>query len=184
MKNIMKIAGILAILLVAGNLSLIAQRGYRGGMKSDSLRMKCDSTCMRMHARQLPGNLRHDSLYMRHGSFGRLRLEPGMRGHMQMMQQGRGMRQMGPRPEMMARGRAGQGDMRRTPGMRMMENIPNLTDKQKEELTKINEKQKEEIQKFRDEQQKELKGIRDAHKEKVKGILTDEQKKWVEENKY
>ena len=100
------------------------------------------------------------------------------------MQQGRGMRQMGQRSEMMARGR-GQGDMmRRNPGMRMMESIPNLTDKQKEEMTKLREENMAKMQKIRDEQQKQVKEIRDSHSEKVKSILTDEQKKWVEENKF
>jgi hypothetical protein len=179
MKNMMKIAGIMAILLVTGSISLSAQRGNRG-MKSDSLRLRCDTTFMRMHGRQMPMGMRNDSLYMRHGSFGKWQMQsrPGM-------QQGRGMRQMGPRTEMMARGRGGQGDMmRRTPGMRMMENIPNLTDKQKEELTKLREDNKARMQKLREEQQKEVKEIRDAHSEKVKSILTDEQKKWVDENKF
>jgi hypothetical protein len=177
MKNMKKIAGILAILLVAGSLSLPAQRGNRG-MRSDSLKMKCDSTFMRMHGRQImTKGMRHDSLNMRQGSFGRWQ---GYRS----MQQGRGMRQMNQRSEMIARGR-GQGDMmRRNPGMRTMESIPNLTDKQKEELTKLREENRAKMQKLRDEQQKEVKEIRDSNTEKVKSILTDEQKKWLEENKF
>jgi len=177
MKNMKKIAGILAILLVTGSLSLSAQRGNRG-MRSDSLKMKCDSTFMRMHGRQMMTmGMRHDSLNIRHGSFGK------MQGH-RSMQHDRGMRQMGRRSEMIARGGERGDMMRRSPGMRTMENIPNLTDKQKEELTRLREENRAKIQKLRDEQQKEVKAIRDANSEKVKSILTDEQKKWIEENKF
>jgi hypothetical protein len=179
MKNMKKIAGVLAILLVTVSLNLSAQRGNRG-MRSDSLKLKCDSTFMRMHGRQMMTmGMRQDSLSMRNRSFGKWQ----MQGH-RSMQQGRGMRQMGGRSEMIARG-GRQGDlMRRNPGMRTMENIPNLTDKQKEEMTKLREENMTKMQKLRDEQQKEVKAIRDAHSEKVKSILTDEQKKWVEENKF
>jgi hypothetical protein len=180
MKNMKKFAGILAILLVAGSLSLSAQRGNRG-TRTDSSAMKCDSTFMRIHGRQMMiKGMHRDSLNMRHYSYGKRQ----MQGHRPMMQYGRGTRQMGQRPEMIARGR-GQGDMmRRNPGMRTMESIPNLTDKQKEEIAKLREENMTRLQKLRDEQQKAVKEIRDSHSEKVKSILTDEQKKWVEENKF
>ena len=174
MKNIKKFAGILVIMLVAGSLTLTAQRGMRG--MRDTTKMKCDSTFMRMHWKQMPMGMHSDSLNMRHGGYGMWRMEPGMRGP-------GSMRHMGPRSEMMARGMGDRGEMMRgNRGMRMMENIPNLTAKQKEDLTKLNEAQQKEIQKLREEQLKEIKTIRDSHREKVNSILTDEQKKWMEEN--
>jgi hypothetical protein len=171
MRNNRKIAGILVIMLLTASLTSNAQKG----MKADTLKMKCDSTCMRMHGRHMPAGMHRDSLNMRHGGYGMRKME-GMRGH-------ENMRHMGARPEMMARGMGDQSAMmQRTHGMRMMESIPNLTAKQKEDLTKLNENQQKEMQQLREAQQKQIKSIRDSHLEKVKSILTDEQKKWLEEN--
>ncbi|MCU0461376.1 MAG: hypothetical protein MUF36_05090 [Bacteroidales bacterium] len=114
----------------------------------------------------------------------------------------RGMRGMGPDSTGMDRmrmehrhmpremGRPGKGPCRehpargvyRTPGIRLMENIPDLTDKQRKDIADLKGKQMAEMEKLRIDMQSKMKELREAHKAKVMSILTDEQKKWVEEN--
>jgi hypothetical protein len=74
------------------------------------------------------------------------------------------------------------GFRQQAPGMRSMENIPNLTDKQKKDIADLNGKQMAEMEKLRIDMQSKMKDLREAHKAKVMSILTAEQKKWVEEN--
>lgn len=182
MKNMARISGTLLILLMAGSLNLSAQRG-RQGMRSDSLYMKHDSMRMRVENRRM-SVMKHDSLNT--GMRNYYHRMPGMaremRGHFNycpcMMGIGTpGMRH--PYYGMMH----GRGDMvQGTHGMRILENIPDLTAKQKDELTKLRESQQGEMKKIREKQEEELNGLRDAHRKKVMNILTDKQKKWFEEN--
>lgn len=130
MKNSGKIAGMLLMLFIAGNLSLNAQRGMRG-MRSDTARMN---------------------------NMGRSAMGPAARQF-----QGRGMQQA-------------------APGMRIMENIPNLTDKQKKDIAELRQKQQDEMQKLREGMQVKVNDLRESHRTKVMNLLTDEQKKWVDEN--
>jgi hypothetical protein len=94
---------------------------------------------------------------------------------------------MGPGP-MMGRMRGGMRpmpmDRMEQPGwgMRMLENIPNLTDKQKKDMAGLRQKHQDEMKKLRDEMSSKMKSLRDAQKAKVMELLTPEQKKWVEEN--
>ena len=155
MKNTGRITGMLLLLFIAGSLSLSAQRGMRG-MRPDSSEMKM----MRMNHWQMP------------------------MGHMGM---GRGMRMMGPgMGRGMGPGSMGPGMGR--PGMRQgghgrtMENIPNLTDKQKKDIADLRQKHQEEMQKFRDEMQLKMKEMRESQRTKIMNLLTPEQKKWFEEN--
>lgn len=77
----------------------------------------------------------------------------------------------------------GRGElMHRTPGMRFIENIPDLTAKQKDDLAKLRETHQGEMKKIMEKQQEEIKALRDSQRKKVMNILTNEQKKWVEEN--
>ena len=179
MKNMGRITAMLLMLFIAGSLSLSGQRGMRG-MRPDSSEMKM----MRMKQWQMPLMMQNpDSLRMggmRHGMIpGRMNnmgwfMNPGWQmGHMEM---GRGMRMMGP-----GMGRPGMG-MRQGASGRTMENIPNLTERQKKDIAGLRQKQRDEMQKFREEMQGKMKEMRESYRNKVMNLLTDEQKKWFEEN--
>jgi len=159
MKNTGKISVMLLMLLMAGSISLSAQRGIRG--------MQPDSVMKNRMERMPPSGM------------GQMHMEAmppyAMRNQRQGFNQpGMGMR--GP----------GMGRHQFTPGMegRMPQiyNIPNLTDKQKKDIADLRGKQQAEMEKIRIDMQSKMKEMRDAHKAKVMSILTDEQKKWFEEN--
>jgi hypothetical protein len=65
-------------------------------------------------------------------------------------------------------------------GRPMIENIPNLTDKQKKDLADLRTKQREEITKFREETAAKMKAIRETNKTKMMNMLSDEQKKFLD----
>jgi hypothetical protein len=161
MKNSGKIAGMLLMLLIAGNLSLNAQRGMRG-MMSDTARM---NNMGRFICPMCP--MCQPAVGMRHMGYGMRRMAPGM-----------GRSAMGPA----ARQFQGRGMQQAAPGMRIMENIPNLTDKQKKDIAELRQKQQDEMQKLREAMQVKVKDLRESHRTKVMNLLTDEQKKWVDEN--
>jgi hypothetical protein len=179
MKNTGRITGMLLMLFIAGSFSLSAQRGMRG-MRPDSSEMKM----MRMRQLEMPLMMQNpDSLRMggmRHGmSPGRMNnmgwyINPG--GQMGQMGMGRGMRMMGP-----GMGRPGMGMRQVAPG-RTMENIPNLTEKQKKDIADLRQKHQDEMQKFREEMQGKMKEMLESQRTKVMNLLTPEQKKWFEEN--
>lgn len=178
------------MLIMAGSLSLNAQRGMRG-MRPDSAGMNR----MKMQQRQMPMRMQNtDSLRMggmRHGMApGRMNnmrgrsMNPWMgygmgfgrmnyMGHWGMYP---GMRMMGP-----GMGRPGMGMRQQAPG-RVYENIPGLTDKQKKDIADLRQKQQDEMQKFREEQQGKMKEMRESQRTKIMNLLTPEQKKWFEEN--
>jgi hypothetical protein len=186
MKNTGKILIMSLFLLSLSVCILNAQRPGRG--------MRMDSTRMNRWMGD-PGQMpllmnMPDSIPMRGMRHG---MERGM-----MMQGGWGWMEacpmmhrmpggMGPGP-MMGRMRGG---MRPMPmyrmgqpgrGMRMLENIPNLTDKQKKDMADLRLKQQNEMKKLKDEMSSKMKSLRDAQKAKMMELLTTEQKKWVEEN--
>jgi Spy/CpxP family protein refolding chaperone len=66
------------------------------------------------------------------------------------------------------------------PGRMMLESIPNVTEKQKKEISDLMTKQREEMTKFRDEMQTKMKEMRESHRKSILSILTDEQKKFIE----
>lgn len=160
MKNSGKITGMVLVLCMLFSLSLSAQPGMRG-MKSDSTGMNrsmCPMCCpVACNMKQQAMNMR----YMGHGMHG---MPPGM-----------GRNSMGKK-------HPGMGNRQPAPGIRFMENIPNLTDKQKKDLIDLRLKQKEEMQKLKGEIQKKMIDLRESHKTNVLSILTDEQKKWLDEN--
>lgn len=67
-------------------------------------------------------------------------------------------------------------------GMGRFESIPNLTEKQKKDISDLRQKHSEEMQKFREESFSKAKELRDAHQKKLMDLLTDEQKKYLEGN--
>lgn len=183
MKSSCKILVILVLILTAGSLSLSAQRNMRG--------MKADSAGMSMHRMQMHRSMQGPDSLMRE------RMDRRM-GHMQMpmcpcMEPMWGMhrrfpqeREWGmrmPEPRMRHSGMYGdRGPDRFGFGMRMYDNIPNLSDKQKKEIADLRQKQHEEMQNLRNDMQKKMQDMRKAHMEKFRSLLTDEQKKWLNEN--
>ena len=77
----------------------------------------------------------------------------------------------------MSMNRMGKGNM--GPG-RFIENIPNLTEKQKKDIADLRQKQQDEMKKFRDEMTTKMQGLRETNRKKVMDLLTPEQKKYVE----
>jgi hypothetical protein len=164
MNRFLKIAGIVLIVLMAGNTSLSAQRGMRGEM--DSTRME------RMKMGRGNGN--------------------AMRGGMEHMNMnGMGMRTMrdsramGPMRQMRPNGQMGQmgqmGPMRQMrPESMISESLPNVTGKQKKDIADLRLKQQEEMKKLREETAAKMQTLRDSHKEAVLKLLTEEQKKYIE----
>jgi hypothetical protein len=113
---------------------------------------------------------------------------PGMRGMRPGMQQGEmsGMRRGMGHGQMNAMGE-GMGRMpmdhmgRRNMGHgRMMDMIPDLTDKQKKEIDELSKLQMDEMKKFRDEMTAKMQDLRETHRKKVMDILTPDQKKVFE----
>jgi len=82
-------------------------------------------------------------------------------------------RGMGPMPM----NRMGQGQMGHG---RLVDIIPNLTEKQKKDITDLRKEQMNEMKKFRDDMATKIKGMRETNKKKVMDLLTPEQKKFVE----
>jgi hypothetical protein len=89
---------------------------------------------------------------------------------------GRGMgRGMG--MGMMPMDRMGRGNMI---SGRLMNLIPDLTDKQKKEIADLRQKQQEEMTKLREDMTTKMQGLMETHRKKVLDILTPEQKKIYE----
>ena len=87
-----------------------------------------------------------------------------------------------PGPGMWHYGWSGDSTIRRSPGMRMLDRIPGLTDNQKKEIADLRQKQADEMQKLRSDMQQKIKEMRDSHRKNILNILNDDQKKWLEEN--
>ncbi len=174
MKRTVQLTGILLMLLMACNMSLSAQRGMRGA---------ADTT--RMNHMWMASDTLH-----RHGMGNRTSMEPARMDHMRQFMGHRGMYGMGRgmRPGMGFDMRRDNGPMGRDsisgrqfdPGMMMLGSIPNVTEKQKKEITDLMTKQRDEMKKLREEMQTKMKALRDSHRKSVLVILTDEQKKFVE----
>ena len=72
----------------------------------------------------------------------------------------------------MGQGRMGSG--------RLIEIIPNLTEKQKKDIADLRQKQLDEMKKFREDITTKMQSLREANRKKVMDLLTPEQKKYVE----
>lgn len=191
MKNMVKISVLIMILITGiSSLNMNAQRG-RGMVRSLN-----DSTGIRKDSMNLPGRRQMMmNYYSREGHMpnidGRMHnMGPRMRnrfdGRMAPGYGYRGMRQplygyAQDRPGMDGGLWMGEA-MYNAPGRRIIESMPGVTSKQKEELEAINKQQLEEMQKLREKHQEAIRELRDNHRKRVIGLLTDEQKKWMEEN--
>jgi len=187
MKISFKIMGILLILLMGGiSGSLHAQRGIRG--VRDTIRMNRPGRGINIRPERYIRSpldsirLRGFRPYYQPGWMGpgRQFTRPGSRFGMRgfnwpgpMYGFGRGMR-----PIWMDR--PGRGRVWRD--RPLIEKIPGLTEKQKEEISDLLKKQQEEMQKLRDETGIKMNELREAHREKIMNLLNEEQKKWFESN--
>jgi hypothetical protein len=179
MKNTVKIAGILMILLLTGS-NLSAQRGMRG-FRNDTafMNQRRDSIRMQMAERRRSMNMDSTGRGMRH-SYGMM---PGMMNHAGRMRPYAygNFRHQGNQGAMAFGG--GMGRMRQNmPGRMIMQSIPGVTQEQKDQLAKLNKEQQQEMQSLREKQQQAVKTLGEEHRKKIMNILTDDQKKWLEEN--
>jgi hypothetical protein len=189
MKGMRKISVILLMLLTAVSLSLNAQRGMRG-MRADTAGMKMQKMGqMRMH---MHGKIQDPDS----SQIGRMRRGMGPMSMnnmfpMRPMHNMPGLIPGGPhqrmgmwrQPRMMFPGmNPAPGMWRSVMGMRILENIPNLTDKQEKEIADLRQKQQDEMQKFRSDMQAKMQEMRESHRAKLRDLLNDEQKKWFDEN--
>jgi len=163
MKSTGKVIIMMLVLFLAGSSVINAQRGMRG-MMADSVRMgrPGDHMMNMMH-------MRHIAMYHPQRGY---RMSPYMNRN-----PGYGFRD-GFRADTV--NYAGFGP--RTPGLRRLETIPNLTDKQKKDIADLQQKHRTEMQKLREETAASMKSMREANMKKVMDLLSDEQKKYLEEN--
>ena len=135
MKRNVKILVIMLILTVTGSMTLDAQPGMRGmrGMRPDST-FKGRMEMPRMEMRRGMGRM-NDNFIPPAGMRNR---QQGFGQRGMMRQPGRGMR----------------------PGMAGLNNIPNLTDKQKKDIADLKGKQQAEMEKLRIDMQAKMKELR------------------------
>ena len=160
MKSTGKVIIMMLVLFIAGSSVGYAQRGMRG-MMADSVRMGRPGDHM-MHMRHIP-------------------MYPPQRGFRMSPDKNRnpGYRfRDGFRADTL--NHPGFGP--RTPGLRRLETIPNLTEKQKKDITDLQQIHRTEMQKLREETAASMKSMREANMKKVMDLLSDEQKKYLEEN--
>ncbi len=105
-------------------------------------------------------------------------IQPGMGyGMMEGMQPGMGYGMMGG-----IQPGSGYGMMQGIgPGMRLLERIPNLTDKQKKDIEEIAKHQRDEVIKLSDEMNAKMQAIRDSGEKSISNILNEDQKKFLEQ---
>jgi hypothetical protein len=169
MKTTVKFAGIMLIFLLAGNSILSAQNGRRNSgdfnrgprMAGDTIHhhgmgMKDDSLKMRA--------MRHEMAPGHYGPKGYM--VPGDRVYSQ--------RGMGP----------SFNDFRRQPSpeRRILESVPNVTEKQKKEISDLLQKHQDEMKKVRAEMTAKIQSLREENRKTLYNLLTDEQKKYLDSN--
>jgi hypothetical protein len=181
MKRSITLIAILLMLLSLGNGC--RNMHHRPGVSKDNTTMNFRGRGMDMRHNWGDGQ-RHMGRFMPGGPGRGMR---GMQGGMGMGPEGMGrMGQMWGRSPMngmgrgmgpMAVGRMDQGQM--GPG-RIIDNIPDLTDKQRKDIADLRQEQQIEMIKFRGEMAARMESMREANKTKMMNLLTDEQKKFVE----
>ena len=183
MKYYGRILSLLVILLTAGTMSLSAQRGMRG-MRTDTSRIRRPEMGMMQRTDSLRrGMLGRDEMRMRiHDMpFHRFPMYGMPRPFRYGSGPGQGMR--GPAPGMRFHRMNDFHRMHRGyPSIRGPEEIPGLTDDQRNKIEELQQKQRSEMQKFREDMQNKIREMRDSHRSKLMDLLTDEQKKWFDEN--
>jgi Spy/CpxP family protein refolding chaperone len=195
MKVTIKATAILLLLLAAGPSALTAQQG-KESMKMDT------SSMSRMHGMHRgmvhewgtrPDSMNMKMRGMRQGMGPgtmpwRIGMWPGMMpGYLWGMCQcpmmyGMMRPQPGMRDYWYSRGRMMPGMGGPMSGGRIMDNIPNLTDKQKKEISDLRQKQHADMKKAMEEMRTKIKSIRESGKSDIEKLLTPDQKKWLDEN--
>ncbi len=147
---------LIIVLTISATSIMSAQRGDRGmrGMKADSVSRSGDHM---MKMKMAPDSMKCDM----------------MRNHMRQMGRMHNDRRFGP----MSGNRRGYVN---NPGS--LQSIPNLTDKQKKDIADLRQKQMDEMKKFREETKTKMNEMRESYRNKVKSQLTDEQKKYFDDN--
>ncbi len=169
MKKSVLISVGMAVAVIAATLPSDAQRGMRGVVRTDSLRVQG-------RVAERPDQRR---FYMEPGRFsygpqmpgrGYMWGAPGYGGH---------MRQFVPRPPMTYRGQRPDSIFRGQPGMNFgLRGIsPALSDDQVKKIEDLRKKHQEEMTKVRDEYQEKMNSLREANRKSVESLLSDEQKK-------
>jgi len=173
MKTTVKFSGILLMLMLTFNASMSAQRGMRGGMDNTGMnRMWMGFDTIHRHGMAM----RPDSLRM-HGM--RSDMGPGRYGprgqfmdQWQMYGMHRGMG-MGPGFNQRGGGPAGSGRM-------ILESVPNVTEKQKKEISELLQKQQDDMKKLREEMSAKMQTINETNRKSLYNILTEEQRKFID----
>lgn len=184
MKRYTKITGLALMLIFALGASMYAQRPVRGALDTTRLGRRGG-----VGYNQLREELqKSDSLWLRgpHYGMGRMYMWPGMRGMWNMpyyrfrhdFRPGMGFGPGWDSPRAWDRWR----DERPLPERPFIGRIPDLTEKQKEQIRELIQKQQDEMRKAREENLKKMEEMRKSHRENILKILTPEQKKWYEEN--
>ncbi len=172
MKRAAKISGIVLLVFLAGSFELSAQ--HRMMNKPDSTTMNM----MRMHRQRGMamrdssgmGRMRH---FMNPGPYQRFGMHYGMAPRSRFYGHDFGMRWGMDNGDRMWRGPMG-------PENRILQSIPNVTEKQKQEIKDLRDKQQADMKKFREEMSTRMKEMRDSHRKALMNILTDDQKKFLE----
>lgn len=184
MKRYSKISGLALMLIFAMGTAMFAQRPVRGAL--DTTRLGRRGGVGFNQSRE--DFQKADSLWFRwpRHRIGPMGMWPGMRGMWNMpyyrfrhdFRPGMGF---GPGWDRAWPGIPGW-ERRVAPGRPFIGRIPDLTEKQKEQIKELIQKQQDEIQKAREENLKKMEEIRKTHRENILKLLTPEQKKWFEEN--
>jgi hypothetical protein len=174
MKTTFKIAGILIMLMLTFNSSLSAQRGMRGGIDNFGMNRRGigSDTIHRYGMATRPDSLRMHGMRSEMGP-GRYGPHGQFMDHRQMYGMNRGM---GPGISQRGRRQAGSGRM-------ILESVPNVTEKQKKEISDLLKKQQDDMKKFREEMSAKIQTIRETNRKSLDNILTEEQRKYIDAKK-
>lgn len=188
MKSAGRIMMMILVLSMAVSSIMHVQRGMRG-MMTDSVIMgrPGDRMIQMRHMNMPPDSMR---MNMMRNHMERMRIHGAMWGvPMYHPNSGFGMRSgMARKPGFRFSDGFGSGSVNHPefgpliPGLRRLETVPNLTEKQKKDIADLRQIHQDEMQKFREETAVSMKSMRDAHRKKLMDILTDEQKKYLEGN--
>jgi hypothetical protein len=179
MRRFEKLAGMLLVLILACNVSITAQRGLRGTMDSTCInRMRMNYDTIHLHGRSEMMNpdrmkgMWHGSGNAGMGKEGRLPYHRPMDGT-----------RRNTANDALADVHWGKGGFgRRTfdPGDYLLESIPNVTEKQKSDISILKQKQQEEMKKLRDDMSAKMQALRDSYQKSMMTIFTGDQKKFIE----
>jgi phosphoenolpyruvate synthase/pyruvate phosphate dikinase len=65
----------------------------------------------------------------------------------------------------------------------ILESVPNVTEKQKKEISELLQKQQDDMKKLREEMSAKIQTIRETNRKSLDNILTEEQRKYIDAKK-